>query len=38
VSVGCTRVESTPGRWAVRQGMAYAGRMRNEQWNAAARP
>ena len=37
VSVANTRVESAPaGRWAVRQGMVYARRMRNERWNAAA--
>ena len=36
VSMANTRVESTQGRWAVGQGMVYAGRMRNERWNAAA--
>jgi hypothetical protein len=36
VSVANPRVESTPGSWAVRQGMVYARRMRNERWNAVA--
>jgi hypothetical protein len=36
VSVANPRVESTPGRWAVRRGMVYSRRMRNERWNAVA--
>jgi hypothetical protein len=36
VSVANPRVESTPGSWAVRQGMVYARSVRNERWNAVA--